>query len=60
LTILLQAGPNELEVSFQSALAYALKQSHAYPYVVPETENYNVWAEPSNRAFVRKAGFDFG
>jgi hypothetical protein len=27
---------------------------------VPETVNYNVWAEPSRRSFVRKAGSDFG
>ena len=27
---------------------------------VPQTENYHVWAEPSSRNFIRKAGNDFG
>lgn len=35
-------------------------QAAKYPYVVPETQNYNVWAEPSHRSFIRKAGSDFG
>lgn len=36
------------------------EQAEAYPYFVPETVNYNVWAEPSHRSFIRKAGSDFG
>lgn len=36
------------------------RQAASYPYVIPETVNYNVWAEPSARNFLRKAGFDFG
>ena len=45
---------NTLVIAFENALAYAARAAAAYPYVAPETENYNVWAEPSHRNFVRK------
>jgi len=37
-----------------------IRQAAKTPYTIPETKNYNVWAEPSQRNFMRKAGFDFG
>lgn len=30
------------------------------PYFVPATQNFNTWAEPTHRSFIRKAGSDFG
>lgn len=51
---------NVLIVKFSSALQFAKQQASKYPYVVPATENYNVWAEPTSRNFLRKAGSDFG
>ena len=51
---------NILEISIESSLKYAKWQNYSYPYEVPQTENYNVWAEPSNRQFIRKTGSDFG
>lgn len=42
------------------ATSAVLLQADKYPYIVPETQNYNVWAEPSHRSFIRKAGSDFG
>ena len=52
---------NTLEVRLDSVLQEAERRAGAYPYAVPPAaENYNVWAEPSNRPFVRKAGSDFG
>lgn len=36
------------------------RQAAAYPYDVPATRNFNVWAESSHRSFIRKAGSDFG
>ena len=59
-SVLADSGDNTLVVEFQNALDYALKMSSKYPYEVPETANYNVWAEPSHRNFVRKIGNDFG
>lgn len=47
-------------VRLASAADEAKKRAAAYPYEVPETANYNVWAEPSSRNFLRKAGSDFG
>lgn len=35
-------------------------QSKWYPYPVPATQNFNTWAEPTHRSFIRKAGSDFG
>ena len=51
---------NTLEVRLDSVLQEAERRAGAYPYAVPAAENNNVWAEPSNRPFVRKAGSDFG
>ena len=51
---------NTLEVRLDSVLQEAERRAGAYPYAVPAAENYNVWAEPNNRPFVRKAGSDFG
>jgi len=54
------ANENVLRVELASARQYAKTQAAAYPYVVPETQNYNVWAEPSSRNFIRKTGSDMG
>lgn len=54
------ARQNVIRIELASARQYAKTQAAAYPYVVPETQNYNVWAEPSSRNFVRKAGSDYG
>ena len=51
---------NVIKVSFADPLDYTKKRAEHYPYEVPETENWNVWAEPTNRNFLRKAGSDFG
>lgn len=51
---------NFLQIRLLPALDYAKKQASLYPYSVPATENYNVWAEPTSRNFLRKAGSDFG
>lgn len=59
-TILSPSNANKLRIVFPPALEYAKQQSEAYPYVVPATENYNVWAEPTQRSFLRKPGSDFG
>jgi beta-mannosidase len=53
-------GRNVLTIRFNSALQFAKQQASFYPYPVPETVNFNVWAEPTNRNFMRKAGSDFG
>jgi beta-mannosidase len=59
---ILRRGPrdNVIRVELASAREYAKTQAAAYPYPVPETQNYNVWAEPTSRNFVRKAGSDMG
>jgi hypothetical protein len=54
------ANRNVLKLQFPSSLAYAQAKAELYPYEVPATMNYNVWAEPTSRNFVRKAGSDFG
>ena len=51
---------NVLRIEMSSAAIEAKIRAGEYPYEVPATENYNVWAEPSSRNFVRKAGSDFG
>jgi beta-mannosidase len=51
---------NNLTIIFEPPLEYAKRQAKNYPYYVPATVNYNVWAEPTNRVFIRKAGSDFG
>jgi beta-mannosidase len=51
---------NTLRIEIASPIDYPKQQAAAYPYAVPATENYNVWAEPSSRNFMRKAGSDFG
>jgi beta-galactosidase/beta-glucuronidase len=56
----LHSDRNLLRLELAPARTYAQAQAQAYPYVVPETQNYNVWAEPSSRNFVRKAGSDMG
>jgi beta-mannosidase len=58
--ILNSGNSHVLTVQLQSALQYAKQQASSYPYFVPATENYNVWAEPTSRNFIRKAGSDFG
>jgi len=58
-SLLLTSG-NNLRIQIEATLAYASGQASAYPYPIPATQNYNVWAEPSNRSFVRKAGSDMG
>ena len=49
-----------LRIEIDSPVDYPKMQAASYPYSVPATENYNVWAEPSSRNFMRKAGCDFG
>jgi beta-mannosidase len=51
---------NFVEITLHNAAVVAKERANNYPYVVPETQNYNVWVEPSHRNFVRKAGSDFG
>ncbi len=51
---------NELIIKISSALIIAQDKAINYPYEVPETVNYNVWAEPTSRNFIRKPGSDFG
>lgn len=53
-------APITLSIEISSPITYPKKQAASYPYAVPATENYNVWAEPSSRNFMRKAGSDFG
>lgn len=57
---LIKPTGNKLRIQLDPALTYAKSQAVAYPYAVPATENYNVWAEPTSRNFLRKAGSDFG
>ena len=59
-SLLLSPATNTLTVEIASPITYPKIQAAAYPYAVPATENYNVWAEPSSRNFMRKAGSDFG
>lgn len=56
----LKKTENKLKITFQSALQYNHQTASQYPYTVPATQNWNVWAEPSDRSFLRKAGSDFG
>ncbi|RYY80678.1 hypothetical protein EON63_16665, partial [archaeon] len=56
----LASTTNTLTLTFSPVLTHVQQASAAYPYPVPHTINYNVWAEPSHRNFVRKAGSDFG
>ncbi|TMW58717.1 hypothetical protein Poli38472_010276 [Pythium oligandrum] len=56
----LQVGINNITVVFTPSLEYTHSQASKYPYYVPATRNFNVWAEPSDRPFLRKAGSDFG
>lgn len=49
-----------LSIQIDSPVSYAHNKAGQYPYSVPHTENYNVWTEPSDRNFIRKAGSDFG
>jgi beta-mannosidase len=51
---------NSLGLDISSPVSYSHEQASKYPYSVPHTINYNVWAEPSDRNFIRKAGSDFG
>ena len=51
---------NTLVLEFPNVLSTAAERARNYPYPVPATRNYNIWAEPTHRSFVRKAGSDFG
>jgi len=57
---LLSSDENSIEIKILSPISYAHDKASRYAYSVPHTENYNVWTEPSNRNFVRKAGSDYG
>jgi beta-mannosidase len=57
---LMRSTGNTIQVAFDSPLAFNHAQAKDYPYEVPATQNWNVWAEPSDRSFLRKAGSDFG
>jgi hypothetical protein len=52
----MKPSSNILKVTFHPALQYNKDQAATYPYEVPATQNWNVWAEPSSRPFLRKAG----
>lgn len=55
------SGSNpKLMIEIASPVSYPKERAKNYPYSVPATENYNVWAEPTSRNFMRKAGSDFG
>jgi beta-mannosidase len=56
----LTGGMNELVLTIDSPVSYPQEKADQYPYSVPHTQNYNVWTEPSDRNFIRKAGSDFG
>ena len=56
----LRSERNILKIVLHGVTQYVKSKAADYPYEVPETENYNVWAEPTNRNFVRKPGSDFG
>ncbi|KAI9913160.1 hypothetical protein PsorP6_005747 [Peronosclerospora sorghi] len=56
----LVSGINQLKVEFEPVLQYTRRKAEQYPYYVPVSQNYNTWAEPTHRSFVRKAGSDFG
>lgn len=51
---------NSVSIKMHPALNAAMEKAAQYPYTVPETENWNVWAEPSHRNFIRKTGSDMG
>lgn len=53
---MLQPEDNVFMIVLHGVTQYVHGRAAAYPYGVPETENYNVWAEPSHRNFVRKPG----
>jgi beta-mannosidase len=40
---------NTLKITLWGVTDYVKEKYNSYPYVVPETVNYNVWAEPSSR-----------
>lgn len=56
---LLSYDMNTIRIDVTSALIEGDKRASAYPYDIPLTSNYNVWAEPTNRNFIRKAGRTF-
>lgn len=59
-TSFLSAGVSSIRITITSALEHIKKKAQRYPYAVPHTNNYNVWAEPTHRNFLRKPGSDFG
>ena len=40
---------NTLKITLWGVTEYVKEKYNSYPYAVPETVNYNVWAEPSSR-----------
>jgi beta-mannosidase len=58
--LIMNSKKNVLKVQLDDPLAYMKAEASKYPYSVPETQNYNVWVEPSHRNFLRKAGSDMG
>jgi beta-mannosidase len=57
---ILSAGVYSIRITITSALEHIKMKAQRYPYAVPHTNNYNVWAEPTHRNFLRKPGSDFG
>lgn len=53
---LLSYDMNTIRIDMTSALSEGNERASEYPYIIPLTLNYNVWAEPTYRNFVRKAG----
>jgi hypothetical protein len=43
-------GSNEIKITLWGVTDYIKDKFTRYPYSVPETVNYNVWAEPSHRS----------
>jgi beta-mannosidase len=56
----IKSDNNVIRISITNPLDYTKLKALKYPYEVPETVNWNIWAEPTSRNFVRKAGSDFG
>jgi beta-mannosidase len=59
-TNIITSEANVVTLRFWPILNVTLYKQNVYPYEVPSTQNYNVWAEPSHRSFVRKPGYDMG
>ncbi|CAK4134933.1 unnamed protein product [Aphanomyces euteiches] len=57
---LIQKGQNSIKIKFEPVLNYTYRKAAEYPYKIHATINPNTWAEPTERAFLRKTGSDSG